>query len=259
MKSMHVLLDEAERRWRAEVREDFPLRSDTPVIRTAKLDGRDWSFSTDLTAIFAGIGNDARLREKFKKVVAKYWEGDIQEIARDVLHYLLFHELYHPLEAPFSVSGDDNDNKRIHQAIRRGILAAEPALSPLEQVLKVQSSQNGVKDFILDNRFFLDNAAKGYVRGDVIPVWDVLELQDAPAKTNFYSVTRLLYGLLYGPQSTHVFFEEKSGNDGYAVAEKALTALFEESAPLPKSRTSLVGRGKALLGMAPDATHSARL
>ena len=69
----------------------------------------------------------------------------------------MHHELYHPVEAPFSVTGENNDNKKIHQAIRKGVLKAEPNLSALEQVIKVQASQNGVKDFILDNRFALDN------------------------------------------------------------------------------------------------------
>ena len=35
MKSVHLLLDEAERAWREDVRRDFPLRSDTPVIKKA--------------------------------------------------------------------------------------------------------------------------------------------------------------------------------------------------------------------------------
>lgn len=247
MKSMHLLLNEAEHKWRQEVREDFPLRSDTAVIRNTKPNGRDWLFSTDLNNIFASISNDENLQRKFESVVAKYWEGNPEDLARETLHYLLFHELYHPVEAPFSVTGEDNDNKLIHQAIRRGIVKAEPDLSPLEQVIKVSSSQNGVKDFILDNRFALDNGRKKYVRDDIIPTWDVLELQDAPSKTNFYTVTRLLYGLMYGPQTTHPFFEGKSGKEGYAVAEKALGALIDKSVQLPKKKGTLLEKAKSII------------
>jgi len=226
MNSLHLLLNEAEREWRQEVRRDFPLRSDTPVIKKTQPNGRDWHFSTDLRSIFAHISNDKGLQHKFQEVITKYWDGTPEELARETLHYLLFHELYHPLEAPFSVEGKDNDREEIRQAIRRGILKAEPNLSPLEQYVKVQASENGVEDFILDNRVFIDNQRQRYFRSDIIPTWDVLEVEDSPSKTNFYTVTRLLYGLLYGPEKTHALFTEKAGKDGIKVAEEALTALI---------------------------------
>ena len=55
MKSMHLLLNEAERDWRDDVRRDFPLRSDTAVVRKSSQNGRDWLFSTDLKQIYADI------------------------------------------------------------------------------------------------------------------------------------------------------------------------------------------------------------
>lgn len=245
---MNLLLKEAEKDWRDEVRQDFPLRADTPVIRDAKPDGRDWEFSTDLHKIFANVPGDEALQKKFQDVVTKYWEGSAEELAGETLHYLLYHELYHPIEAPFSVTGNDNDNKRIHQAIRRGVLQAEPKLTSLDQILKVSASQNGVKDFILDNRFALDNAQRKHVRGDVIPIWDILELQASPSKTNFYTATRLLYGLLYGPERAHAFFEEKTGKEGSEVAQEALSALIGKPVQLPARKDSLTGRAKSFFG-----------
>lgn len=259
MKSMHILLDEAEEAWRREVKQDFPLRSDTPVIKDSKkAGGRDWIFSTDLQRIFASIGKDEELQRKFKDIVTKYWDGTPEGLAKEVLHYLLFHELYHPLEAPFSVSGPDNDNKRIHQAMRRGMLKAQPKLTPLEQIVKVQASENGVKDFVLDNRFFLDNLKQGYVRSDIIPVWDLLELQDSPTKTDFYTVTRLLYGLLYGPEKTHEFFGEKAGRDGYEVAERAISTLLGKSVKL-QDKKGLVGTVLGLIGAGTESKAKDRL
>ncbi len=247
MKSMDLLLKEAEGKWRQEVKRDFPLRADTPVIRTQEPNGRDWTFSTDLHKIFATISNDEALQKKFTEIVSSYWNGNPEELARETMHYLLYHELYHPISAPFSVEGEDNDNKKIHQAMRRGILQAEPDLKPLEQVVKVQASQNGITDFILDNHFALDNKAKRYVREDIIPVWDLLELQAVPSKTNFYTITRLLYGLMYGPSSTHAFFEEKAGKEGSTLAQKALSALIEKPVELPLRRQGLVGKMKSLM------------
>ncbi len=248
MKSTHILLDETERQWRPHVHRDFPLRANTPVIKNSKPNGRDWEFSTDLRQIFATISNDDNLKKKFEKVVTKFWKGNPEDLTRETLHYLLWHELYHPIEAPFSTNGDDNDNKKIHQAIRKGVLKAEPKLSPLEQMTKVMASQNGVKDFILDNRFYLDNQQKGYVQEDIIPVWDLIELDGQDQKTNFYTITRFLYGTLYGNDKTHEFFEDKTGKDGVEVAEKSLTALIGTEVELPKSSIgsklmSLVGKG----------------
>ncbi|MBU0894263.1 MAG: hypothetical protein KKB88_02375 [Nanoarchaeota archaeon] len=255
---MNLLLNEAERNWRDEVRRDFPLRSDTSVVKQSSQNGRDWLFSTDLKKIYADISNDASLQKKFQEVITKYWDGNPEELAKETLHYLLHHELYHPIEAPFSITGEGNDNKKIHQSIRRGALKAEPALSALEQVTKVQASQNGVKDFILDNRFALDNQEKGYVREDIIPTWDLLELQDSPSKTNFYTVTRFLYGAMYGPESTHRFFEDKSGEKGVEIAEKSLSALTKKPVKLPRQK-GLVGKAKSLLGRNPKQDTSERM
>ena len=126
-------------------------------------------------------------------------------------------------------------------------MQAEPKLSPLEVLAKVQASQNIVKDFILDNRFAIDNKTANYVKEGVIPIWDLLELQETPEATNCYTVTRFLYGALYGPKSTHEFFEEKAGKDGTAVAEKALAALIGKDVQLPKKKVWLSKKNPAEL------------
>ncbi len=236
---MHTLLEEAEQKWRREVARALPLWSTIPVIKEAKKEeGRRWKFSTDLQRIYAQIFQDEELQRKFEEVVSQFWDGNSEDIARDTLHYLLYHELYHPLEAPSS----KEDNTKIHQAIRRGLLKAEPKLSPLEQVLKVSASQNAVKDFILDNRFAVDNNTSHYVRDDIIPVWDLLELEKTPAKTNFYTVTRYLYGLLYGPEKAGAYFSEKTGRKGVALAYEALDAVIKKEKP-----DTLVGKVSAFL------------
>lgn len=207
-----------------------------PVEQTGKKHpGRDWHFSTDLTKIMALIFDDSSLQRKFKDVVSHYWEGEPEEIARETVRYLLFHELYHPLEAPSS----KEDNKKIHQAIRRGLLKTEPELSPLEQVSKVSAVENAVKDFILDNRFAVENQERRYARQDVIPVWDLLELHQAPSRADFYTITRYLYGQLYGPEKAYEFFESKAGKKGVAAAQKAINALIEKTGD-----TSLLGNIK---------------
>ena len=251
MKSLDLILNEVELQWRREVHRDFPRRGNTPVVRSSKKTGRDWTFWTDLTKIFVDISDDESLQAKFENILPEFWEGTPDSLASDTLHYLLFHELYHPEEAPFSISGPDNDKKRIHQAMRRGLLKAEPNLSPSELLSKIHASQNAIKDFILDNRLYLDNLEKKYFQDDIIPTWDVLELQDSPARTNLYSITRFLYGVLYGPESTHDFFTEKMDAKGVMVAEKAMSALIsspvkftsEPKGLFEKLKSALIGDG----------------
>ena len=249
MIDIQSLLSDAEKAWRDDVRTYFPRRSNTQVVRKKPPLGRDWMFGTNLKDIFASIAEENSLEEKFNDIVTQYWKGEPNDLLLQTLHYLLHHEIYHPIEAPFSTEGQDNDNKMIHQSIRKGVLEAEPDLSALEQLTKVSASQNGVKDFILDNRFYLDNMEREYVRDDIIPVWDMLELQDAQSKTTFFTVTRLLYGLMYGPESTHEFFRAKSGEDGTDVAEQSLAALLETyvslKPPVQKRRwVSITGKDK---------------
>jgi len=246
MESINVLLEQAEERWRSEVSDNHPLWSNIPIVKEGKHGhGSDWHFSTDLKKIFALIFNDEGLRQKFTELIPKYWEGKPEDVALHTLHYLLYHELYHPMEAPKS----DEDNKKIHQAIRRGILKAEPTLTPLEQMLKVNASQNAMKDFILDNRFAVDNEEGKYVRDDVIPVWDVIELHDKPTKTDFYTITRYMYGKLYGPAKAHGFFADKTGKKGVTVAEEAMKALLKQGSA---TDASLLGKLKGIFSKPAD-------
>jgi hypothetical protein len=255
MKSLNELVEEIEPVWRNDVREDHHLRSNTPVVHTQKKSKEDWSASTDLKSIFFNIANDEKLKREFKEIIAPLWDGNPEDLARDTIYYLLDHELFHALEAPFSTrqstENEDNDNTKIHQAIRRGILKAEPDLSASDQLAKVYATQNGVKDFILDNRVYLDKQGRSY-RDDIIPTWDVLQIHDSEPKTNFYTVTRLLYGLLYGPESTHELFQEKAGEGGCEVANEALSKLIQDSVSLPSKRVepkkSLGERDKSSLG-----------
>lgn len=246
MEKISVLLEQAEEQWRDEVSNNHPLWSNIPVIKEGKQGhGSDWDFSTDLKQIFALIFNDESLRQKFTELIPKYWEGKTEDVALHTLHYLLYHELYHPMEAPKS----EEDNTKIHQAIRRGIIKAEPNLSALEQMLKVNASQNAVKDFILDNRFAVDNTEGKYVRDDIIPVWDVIELHDKPSKTDFYTITRYMYGKLYGPAKAHGFFADKTGKKGVTVAEEAMKALLKQGSA---TDASLLGKLKGIFSKPAD-------
>ncbi len=233
------LLKKSEIIWREHLKKEWPLYIRTPVKITSDTD-RDWEFSTNLKEIFAKIGVNNELEKKFEKIITKYWNGTPEELALDTLHYLLWHELYHQIEAPFSTKGIDNDQKRIHQSIRKGIIKPEPDLRPAEQLMKVMASQNGVKDFILDNRFYLDNEKKGYVRNDIIPIWDLLELKDSKKEANFFTITRLMYAYQYGPESVHKFFKKKARKKGYGIAEKALTELTNKSIKLNKEANQLI-------------------
>lgn len=102
MESMHSLFDKAKKEWREKVCEHFPIRANTKVIKKVEPIKRNWSFATDFKQIFVNISNDENLKEKFENVVAKYWKGNPENLAKETMVYLLWHELYHPIEAHFS-------------------------------------------------------------------------------------------------------------------------------------------------------------
>ena len=103
----------------------FPTLGKYPCFQKESSD-EDWQFYTDFNKIYANINNDAGLQEGFENIISESWDGKPEDLARETMHYALFHELYHLLEAPFSRFGEDNDTKRIRQAMRKGLLAAEP-------------------------------------------------------------------------------------------------------------------------------------
>lgn len=226
-----MLEEDVEPVWRENLRQNYNSVWHNIPLDTDKehYPDRPWQFYTDLDTIYAEIHDEEKLQSQFENVVSEYWNEKPEELAQETLHYLLFHELYHPLEAPSS----RQDAKYLHQAMRRGLLRAEPDLSPKEQVQKVRSAQNAVKDFILDNRFYVDNQKQGYVQEDILPSWDVMELDEKDPRPDMYTITRVLYGSLYGPSSTHQFFAEKAGTEGVTVAEQTMEAMIDQDVDLP--------------------------
>ncbi len=227
MRNLHELLSKAEREWREYLYKNAPIWHDISVIKEDGVISEDWKFYTNLKEIYAIINNEKALKEKFNKT-GKYWHKNPELNAKDTFVYLLFHELYHLIEAPRSVKGKNNDLKLIHQAIRRGILKAEPGLSPLEQILKIKAASNGVTDFIVDNRFYVDNKEKKYVLDSIITLFDYFELKDKNTSTDFFTITRYMYSYLYGPKELKEYFKEKAGKKGEEIAMKALKALLKK-------------------------------
>lgn len=223
MKSFDKLLDEAIEDWRQDVRNNYnSVWHDTPVdTERENHPDRPWAFYTDLKTIFAEINDQEELEQSFEEHVVDHWDGEPEDLARETLHYLMFHELYHPIEAPSS----REDDKRIHQSIRRGVLESNPELSPEDQYGEVIAAQNLVKDLILDNRFFLDNTEKEFVRKDIIPTFDFVALEGQKKRTDAYTATRYMYGSLFGNEDIQNFFQDKTGSEGVDVAKQVYQAI----------------------------------
>jgi hypothetical protein len=234
MKSIDLLLDDAERVWRQEVKRDFPLRADTKIVRSRSKKGTSWFFFTDYKRIYADVFDEDAVKNSFEGIIPDYWKGDPEDLLRQTLIYLLYHELYHPMQAPFSVEGDKSDRKLIHEAIRDGILMALPDTNPLQQLTKVSQAYNMVTDFILDNVVDLDNTFGRYFREDIIPTWDMLELEKKIPNQDIYTISRLIYAFLYGPPETYAFFRQKAKSGSWKISKQALEALVQEPVKLPK-------------------------
>ncbi len=217
--SLKDIFKRSEKRWRTLLRTHFPLRSNVKVIESKTT--HHWHFSTDLKDIFYSINDEEYLKQVFNNVVSKYWNLPVETLFKESFVYLLFHELYHPIESPKS----KEDDKKTIEAIRKGLLKSNPNLESLEQLLKIKSSKNIVQDFILDNRLYLDNLVNSYFEKTIIPVFDVVELANSKQKDDIFNITRYLYAFLYGEDFVLDFFSEKLV-DGVDVAKQSLEKLL---------------------------------
>lgn len=215
----------SEKRWRTLLRTHFPLRSNVQLIESKT--NHHWHFATDLKDIFYSINDEEYLKQVFSNVVSKYWNLPVETLFEETFVYLLFHEVYHPIEAPKS----KEDDKKTIEAIRKGLLKSNPILGPLEQLLKIKSSKNIVQDFILDNRLYLDNIVNDYFEKTTIPIFDVVELNNSDQEDNIFNITRYLYAFLYGEDSVLDFFSEKLVA-GVAVAKESLEKLLGKKVSL---------------------------
>lgn len=234
------LLDKAIPRFLSAIRSELPSRAGTPIEKRRRK-REPWLFSTNRKSIRVSITNDRMLRAIFERAVRRYTAGEgLQAIAEETLVYLLAHELFHSVEAPFSTTGPESDQKRIIDAIRQGIKAADPSMRPLFQIRKIRSLINMVMDFIVDNRIFLDNERIKLFAGKVIPVFDLVEMHIDPRAgilrswlprnppmevVSQFTVSRYIYALLYGNRAVVDFFEGAIGPSGVRAAQQALEHL----------------------------------
>nr|MDO8086086.1 hypothetical protein [Candidatus Sigynarchaeum springense] len=235
------LLDKAIPRFQSAIQSELPRRGGTLIEKRWRR--RDpWLFSTDRKTIKVSITNDRMLRTIFKKAVEPHMDGEsIQLVAEGTLMYLLTHELYHGVEAPFSTAGPDSDQKHIINAIRQGIKAADPDMRPLQQIKRVRSMINLMTDFIVDNRIFLDNGRMKLFDGKFIPVFDLVEMYNDPRASilrswrplnppikmmSQFTVSRYIYAVLYGNQAVKDLFEGIIGPAGVNLAKQALESLI---------------------------------
>ncbi len=234
----HVLekLEQAEITWREIVQTEFPLFSDTHVIK-AKPDPknqRHWQFYTKCERdaegrhevhmdVFKPDVVDKAFNGRVKDIFSKAYglpSFDAQEFIRRLHHdnftYLYFHELLHHLYCPDS----KDDEKQVDKALHDGIKKVTPNVPDADILNKVGNSRNSAWDLLDDGSFFylshyhnqleqrLSRALKSRnlelpqapeLPDGVITVFDVveMELKKDEHDSLYYPLTRGIYALLF--------------------------------------------------------------
>lgn len=223
------LLKEAEVKWRNFLKRDFPIYNIIKINNESskKKKKEDWHFSIHMEKkeIDALIFNEEELIQKFKKV-KKYFEeySDIEELAKDTLLYLLFHETYHLKDCPFS----EDDQKNILDAIRKGILMSYPDLSPLKQLIYTRSLFNPIIDVVTDVKFGFENQKRKYLNKKTILVWNIFEvLKDKPLSKTFLTLSDI-YVRLFASEEIYNFFKEYENEEVIESASQIFNDLINE-------------------------------
>ena len=250
-------LDESEEIWRGAVSKRFPLFSDIKIDKnpdpSKKISPNTiWQFyiDEDGKTMHTLIFEPKKVYQSFEKKIAPLYEiqkkEDIDKLLLDVLVYAHFHELGHPLDAPYSKS----DRKRIDQAIFNGII--ETGIRKPTAIKKAANAENMVLDMIDDTCFYARTSSiendkleeiledsfsnRGYknkkLTDGVMMIYHVIEIStprrklrnkedDEKLATIIYSLSRIPYVMLFVDDEDlrtkeYNLFEDKIKENGLA-------------------------------------------
>ncbi|MHA2366282.1 MAG: hypothetical protein ACXAC7_20165 [Candidatus Hodarchaeales archaeon] len=189
-----------------------------------------WIVSASQGKISISVLNNKRKFQKKNQKLLKFIPDkpkQFESLVQDYFQFLLFHHLYHLLEAPFSSYGENSDKKRIHKAIWDGIAKAEPLLSKESIFSKVILCHSIIKDFIIDNRFFLENQDYQWVPNDIIlvPYYNYLLEYNLP-HINLFFIISYINTLLYCSSSLFALLEDNFVPDVANTIDRILRRFF---------------------------------
>ncbi|MFH2021537.1 MAG: hypothetical protein ABIJ34_09060 [archaeon] len=252
MKSLTNLLQEAAIQFQSQVADRQPSFENISLVFDAQQKSQeDWSFYTDLEKIYANLFNEKTLTRKLG-YAADYFKAfllsrvDLNQLILEMFDYILWHELHHFFEGPISCKGDINDQKSIRQAIRRGVVQAQPELTAAQQLMKVSYSENMIMDLLGDTRLASDNY--GYFRPEIMLLPHIVELMNMDStgkisykepKLNMYRVTRYMYAMMIGNVKQKELFYLMATPKGVEVANDAFRAILTEGLEEPLLLQSL--------------------
>ncbi|OLS21321.1 MAG: hypothetical protein HeimC3_36380 [Candidatus Heimdallarchaeota archaeon LC_3] len=224
-------LHKIEIQWRKNLRQVYPLYWKIPL---------EWKLEKSIASLWAIDTKSNKLtfhlqmnKGKIQKELRKSFKFISQQkisLFEELFQYLLFHYFFHIIEAPFSDTGEFNDNKLIHKAIWDGIVTAEPDLTKYEILEKVFLCHSIVKDFIIDNRLYLENFEFGWFTKEVllVPYYNYL-LQYKLPEINFFLIISYINTALYGSEAMIRFLEKKFLSDVAENADEVLAKLFSSN------------------------------
>lgn len=232
-------LDESEEIWRGVTRKKFPLFSNIEIDKKAdkskRMGNAIWEFfiDEDGEVMHTLIFDPKEVYNQFRKTIFPLYFGKkatdndeetIEDLLLDVMTYLHFHELGHPMDAPYS----KNDRKKVNKALFDGISEVLPYAKKSDILAKAANAGNMTLDMIVDDTFYsrvngisqddISNVLEGEFKkaegkqksleDGVITIWDVIEIsrgnkilnkknEDEKKASEVYSISRIPYVMLF--------------------------------------------------------------
>ncbi|MHA1983493.1 MAG: hypothetical protein ACW967_03985 [Candidatus Hodarchaeales archaeon] len=225
---MDEFLRSVELQWRQSLKQVYPLYWKIPLEWNLEKDIKSlWSVEANSKKMtFQLIMNKRKIQKELRKLF-KFIPQHNDNFFEDHFQYLLFHHFFHIIEAPFSDIGEFNDNELIHKAIWDGIITAEPDLSKYEVLEKVSLSHSIVKDFIIDNRLYLENLEFNWFTNDILlaPYYNYL-IKYKSRKINFFLIISFINVILYGSKGLIQYLEHNFLPEVSRIADKVLIRLL---------------------------------
>ncbi|MHA2336829.1 MAG: hypothetical protein ACXACX_05980 [Candidatus Hodarchaeales archaeon] len=231
---LQELLYRVEVQWRKNLKQVYPLYWKIPLewMLERKIESL-WSIDTKSNKIaFKLLTNKGKVEKELRKRL-KFIKRQEIGLFEEFFQYLLYHHFFHIIEAPFSDTGEFSDNKLIHKAIWDGIITAEPELSTIEVLEKVLTCHSIVKDFIIDNRLYLENLEFNWFTNDILleSYYNFL-LHYRSRDMNFSLIISYINTVLYGSKALIPFLENNFLIEVAEIADKVFMKLLSSHKPI---------------------------
>ena len=216
-----------ESTWREQLKKSYPMFRDVPISwKMQNAHPSLWIITTEkMTIEIQILSNKGKLKKAINHLVQKL-DLTSDQILTDLFLFILYYALFSFIEAPFSIIGNFNDQEMIYKAIWDGITAKEPELSQMVFFKKLETLDPIIKEFIIINRLFLENAEFKWFNDKILLAPVILRNRKSPSDLNYLVILDFMSTCLYGTKKLIIDYYLHNKGNYYEKGKKILQLLL---------------------------------